>query len=257
MNARGTLVVVLVAVTSIACRPDIELEIPCASDGDLSCPTGFQCDVATGFCVAGEAAPRVVFPELDEGAHIQGRVEVAAELVSVNGIEDVVLEAKGAGNVSWTLAPTLMSGDGVQRGTWAATFDTWSLDDGPAAFQVTVSDAIGLTTTQRLELIIANGAPVVSISSPGKNETVGQHFTLNATIRSFVPVKSVVARIGGYQKTLTNEVKWKNTDNLSGELNTTFGGDLASGDATLELIVTDDAGVEGRVAVEVTVNTGA
>lgn len=257
MHARRMLTALLVATAALGCRPDIELDVPCAHEGDLSCPTGFQCDVAAGRCMAGEAPPRVTFPEIEEAAALKGRVEVGLSLRAVNGIDGVRLVAVGADQVSATLSPALRSGDGVQQGEWAATFDTWQLDDGPVTLEATVSDALGLTTTRKLGVHVANGVPAVDLSRPQAHTTVGDRFELEASISSFVPVQSVTTRIQGRQYPLTDLVKWKTTDRLSGELSATIGGDLTSGDAVLELVVTDVAGVERRVAIEVAIDAGS
>lgn len=257
MTATRTLIALLVATTALACRPDIELEVPCAGDGDLSCPSGFQCDGASGRCVAGEAPPRVAFPELQPGAEIKGRIEVAVDLLAVNGIEKVGLAAEGEGSITVGLSPSLTYGDGIQQGTWATPFDTWKLNDGPASIVATVRDSLDQVTTHRLDVLVANGVPAVSIARPQQNALVSNRFEVEASIRSHVPVTSVVARVQGRQYTLTDEVKWATSDRLKGELSRTIGGDLGSGDAVLELVVTDEAGASHPILVDITITSGS
>lgn len=246
----------LVALLGLACRPLVEGEVPCAEGGDLVCPTGWHCDAASGLCAQGENAPTIAFTdEIPSGGLISGRVQLRFSVLSAPGIADVTLAAEGS-SATVSLVPERVEGDGAHTGVWSAIFETWQLEDGPASIIAWVADDIGLSSSEVLNVTIANGKPVVTITSPAAGQNVGEAIEVTARVTSHVPLIAVEAWLGDHRFDLIDAVRWDNTDHLAGEIQATLAKDFvedpgATETWTLKVDATDVMNTTGNATLDV------
>lgn len=226
-----------------ACRPDVESTVPCAKDGDLSCPTGFHCG-ANGRCEPGERTPSIQVLSPSAG-RASGRVSFAIEATSPRGIANATVRLISDGDVEGRAieATRSPSPDGT-RLTINGWIDTWEFPDGTYEL---VAEALASTepkgpATARVRLEIENRAPTPAFISPSVDAVVRDAIEVSGSVTHDAPLAAATIELRRADQVLADVEGVVSTDTFNGTLDLSG---VTDGPATLHVGVRDVAGRTG------------
>lgn len=194
---------------SPGCRPAIESRIPCATGGDLSCPTGWHCGPA-GTCVAGEptgpdeppdggvAPPTAEFVLPVADAQLPARAEVELVATMAQGIASVELMlVSNRGNFPVVLPPPEWT-DADRRGVRVrAEVELWRAGEGAVELVATFVPAAAPVTpfTIRRTVQVSVPAAAVAITMPAEDGfAVRGTFGGSARATAEIPLEQVTVQ---------------------------------------------------------------
>lgn len=204
---------------------------------DWSAPTPCADNEA---CMGGACIPNNVedqpgdleFIDPPAGSILQGEVQLTLSALDADGIaslritsgDDIIAELEGAGVV----------------------FAQWGTEghaDGPVTLLATLVDEAGNETRAERDFVVDNDAPVVEITSPEADGTVGQPFDFTARVDDAGGVQRVRFLVNNNEVGQRDEAPWT--------IEIDPGDHRPPGPKTLEVVATDVAGHEGRAQIEV------
>lgn len=242
----------LLTAGALACRPAVEERIPCARDGDFSCPTGWHCG-PEGTCVPGERSAAIALDAPEEDAVLSGTAVLRFRATAARGIGPVRVSLS-CGEVTLVLDSrvSLELSDEGRRARGMLDVETFRLEDGPCELAVEVASRQGgPPSTEQRRLVIANKRPALSLEeAPG--DRLASPLTLPIRVESLVGVREVFALFG--PEPMEVQARWSDEDRLAGTLDVTADPRrLPDGPAILQVVARDRAGREGilQVAFEI------
>lgn len=191
----------LVLAGFTACRPDVELAIPCGINGDLSCPTGYHCGLHQA-CEPSEAPPTIVPEESLDHDELYGTIRFSARLTSPLGIHSAQVQLRSFADATAIHLPASVEYDDDTRTTAVLGVDveTWRLPDGAAGLIVTAY-AEGEIPPARLEMpfTIANGLPSFALAKGTLAPPLIAPRSVTIQVTSRVGLKRIAASLGEWE----------------------------------------------------------
>lgn len=241
-----------VAIALAACRPDVELAIPCEERGNLSCPSGHHCG-PHGACEPGEVAPSIELTRRLHHEELSGTVTVEATVASPLGLVGarVSLHSLGDGSVV-ELDSTLDEFDDLESiATLRFQLETWRVEDGPAGLVLTAW-AAGDVPPGRMEIpiIIANGRATIRLAEELPEAPLSAPHDASVHVTSLVELRHVSVTFGGYE--LNPILLWRNGDRLDATVNVLLDpSELPEGETMLVVTAVDVASRESVLELPV------
>jgi hypothetical protein len=247
------------ALSLVACRPDVEARALCTLLGDDGCPSGHHCG-EDGRCAPGEAPVRVSW-SLPEGEVLSGPIApIQATARHPDGIGAVQLLVLADEAERARLTPVTTPGDDpLHELRLSATVDTTALADGHYRLALesrTAADS-PRPSTPSLAVRIHNGdRPALEIEAPRSGQEVPAVIAVRGEVASARPLRRVTLRLAGVvapAEPVEAGGRWKEGTRLGGS----FTGQLAAPTGANELLLVvaaeDDQGstIEREVPLRV------
>lgn len=231
-----------------ACRPDVELSIPCEENGHFSCPTGFHCG-DEDLCVPEEAPPLIIPDQPLDHALVSGSFQVEGQVSSPLGIArvEVLLESAEEEKEGVEVPVALDLDESRTQGVFSARLQSGWIPNGDALLSITAhTKGSTLHNVHEIPLRINNEAPSLRLHVDNLGKILHAPTLVQVSAKSPIGLARFEATLGGVL--LPFKIDWHDLHQQEAQLQLLLDPeDLEEGEAELHISAHDLVGQQSSL----------